>query len=406
MWIDIGKQIRESVPDKNGKPLPGDLVSGSYEIRDLTNRGVGTLFEGKVIYDKTYGHVTYGCGSCCGFKRTLFWFDPLGIPFQDPSDNGVNGLDTCYGQWLDVSGDMYGNWTTANTSIATVDYYGTHTGQSIGSTTSSTFGFLDAYSIRVENCPINNFGSGGGDNTMPKVTLSCTPADLAMGPTAPVTTTNGSCSTQVSPSGGSYSWSVNKNTVTLSGTNTGAIGFTPASPSSSQGDTSITVKYTVNNQSTSVTSGAITTHNPTSLTVVSDTTDPAGNSCTVPCLANPGDGTCNVNSSSCSYNSYLRQRKYSVVDQLNQQFTNVGITSATVTETVPFTTTCLNQSINSGSATQTVFIDKFYMCNRCCQPGGPGCSCQTNPVQTEYVNGIQVGTEQITWSCTGVSLIP
>lgn len=64
MWIDVGKLIRESIPDKNGKPLPADLTSGSYEIRDLQNKTVGTLFEGKVIYDKTYSHVTYGCGSC------------------------------------------------------------------------------------------------------------------------------------------------------------------------------------------------------------------------------------------------------------------------------------------------------------------------------------------------------
>ena len=37
MWIDIGKLIRENVPDKNGKTLPPGLTSGSYDIRDLTN---------------------------------------------------------------------------------------------------------------------------------------------------------------------------------------------------------------------------------------------------------------------------------------------------------------------------------------------------------------------------------
>ena len=61
MWIDVGKLIRERVLDKNGNTLPADLTSGSYEIRDLTNKGVGNLYEGKIIYDKTYGHVTYGC---------------------------------------------------------------------------------------------------------------------------------------------------------------------------------------------------------------------------------------------------------------------------------------------------------------------------------------------------------
>ena len=62
MWIDVGKLIREHLPDKNGKTLPADLTSGSYEFRDLTDIAIGSLFEGKLIYDKTYGHVTYGCG--------------------------------------------------------------------------------------------------------------------------------------------------------------------------------------------------------------------------------------------------------------------------------------------------------------------------------------------------------
>jgi hypothetical protein len=81
MWIDVGNLIRQHLPDKNGNTLPEDLTTGSYEIRDLTNHAIGTLFEGKVIYDKTYGHVTYGCGICCGDKNIQLWFNPLGIPF-------------------------------------------------------------------------------------------------------------------------------------------------------------------------------------------------------------------------------------------------------------------------------------------------------------------------------------
>jgi hypothetical protein len=89
MWIDVGKLIREHVADKNGKTLPADLTSGSYEFRDLTNTGVGTLFEGKVIYDKTYGHVAYGCAQCCGYQRPSLFYNPLGIPFLGTSPNGV-----------------------------------------------------------------------------------------------------------------------------------------------------------------------------------------------------------------------------------------------------------------------------------------------------------------------------
>jgi ferredoxin len=140
MWIDIGKLIRENVPDKSGKTLPADLSAGSYDIRDLTNHGIGSLFEGKVIYDKTYGHVTYGCGVCCGYQPPVFWWDPLGISFLGTADNGVDAYDTCDDDDEDVSGSFYGNWTTANSAIATVDTYGTHTGKGIGSTTSSTHG--------------------------------------------------------------------------------------------------------------------------------------------------------------------------------------------------------------------------------------------------------------------------
>jgi hypothetical protein len=49
MWIDVGQLIREQVPNKNGNTLPSNLTSGSYEFRDLSHNGAGTLFEGKVL---------------------------------------------------------------------------------------------------------------------------------------------------------------------------------------------------------------------------------------------------------------------------------------------------------------------------------------------------------------------
>ena len=92
MWIDVGKLIREHVPDKNGTVLPANLASGSYEFRDLTNKGIGQLFEGKVVYDKTYGHVTYGCAGCCGYVNAEDLVDPLGMLLDSNSTNGVGGL--------------------------------------------------------------------------------------------------------------------------------------------------------------------------------------------------------------------------------------------------------------------------------------------------------------------------
>jgi hypothetical protein len=165
MWIDVGKLIREQVPDKDGNVLPQDLSSGSYEFRDLTNKDVGSLYEGKLVYDKTYGHVTYGCGICCAYSEALLWYNPLGIPLQSTAPNGVDGDMTCTGGgWQDVSGAFYGHWGTANTGIATVDYYASHTGHAVGSTSSSTFGKLEHAGIR--QCYLYTFNPYGQDNVV------------------------------------------------------------------------------------------------------------------------------------------------------------------------------------------------------------------------------------------------
>jgi hypothetical protein len=95
MWIDVGKLIREHVKDKNGKTLPDNLTSGSYEFRDLTDSGVGSLFEGKVIYDKTYGHVAYGCSNCCVYSSPRVNFNPIGIPLSEDLQNGVTAFEDC-----------------------------------------------------------------------------------------------------------------------------------------------------------------------------------------------------------------------------------------------------------------------------------------------------------------------
>jgi hypothetical protein len=166
MWIDVGKIIREHVQDKNGKALPADLTSGSYEFRDLTDTGIGSLFEGKVIYDKTYGHVAYGCASCCGYyPPVVLTFDPFGIPLSDTFLNGVSAYDYCADMMSIVDGNFYYNWGTGDTSIATVDGYGTHTGVGIGSTFSGTSGTLASQGGR--SCPLRFHAPSGTGNVVP-----------------------------------------------------------------------------------------------------------------------------------------------------------------------------------------------------------------------------------------------
>ncbi|HKW58074.1 MAG TPA: hypothetical protein VJN42_12020, partial [Candidatus Acidoferrum sp.] len=63
-----------------------------------------------------------------------------------------------------------GDWSTANSSVATVDYYGTHTGQGVGSTTSDTFAEEEWY-VSKYSCPIMQRHSRGAANVKPKILL-------------------------------------------------------------------------------------------------------------------------------------------------------------------------------------------------------------------------------------------
>jgi hypothetical protein len=264
MWIDVGKLIREHVPDKGGKTLPADLTSGSYEFRDLTNTGVGTLFEGKVIYDKTYGHVTYGCGTCCGYYQPKLFFNPLLVPVGSPTGNSVTAYNQCTLTWDDVSGDFFGNWSSANTAIATVNYYGTHTGVSAGSTTSNTLGTVEHYGHRL--CPDWQTTPHGGVNVNPTVTIGSFSQDpILQGSTATVqVTVNPSATINLTITGGSsgaaaFNGQGGPTTTTISGTTTVTIYGSAASTNS--GDLTLAASYngtTLIYVTFSVTSGACT----------------------------------------------------------------------------------------------------------------------------------------------------
>lgn len=167
MWIDVGKLIQLAVPDKNGNVLPRNLASGSYEFRDLTHTGVGTLFEGKVIYDKTYGHAAYGCATCCGYSSAILWYDPILLYLPNPPEpDGVDGYNPCDLQYDDVSSTFYGNWQSLATSVVTVDYYGAHTPQGAGSTTTETNAYLES-TAHYPTCPAVHRAPSGGANVGP-----------------------------------------------------------------------------------------------------------------------------------------------------------------------------------------------------------------------------------------------
>jgi len=185
MWMDIGKLIRENVPDKTGKTLPSDLTTGSYEFRDLTNKGVGTLFEGKIIYDKTYGHVTYGCSLCCGYTTPMpLWYDPISVIITSFQDDGVFAWYPCENQYDDVSTAFYNRWSSGAPSVVTVDYYGTHNGIAVGSTTSQTFAVLQSNNVHLM-CPTHGYTPSGSVNVTPVIT-SISPGEALIGNTVAI----------------------------------------------------------------------------------------------------------------------------------------------------------------------------------------------------------------------------
>jgi hypothetical protein len=246
MWIDVGKLIREQVPDKNGKVLPLDLTSGSYEFRDLTNLGLGSLFEGKVIYDKTYGHVTYGCAHCCGLQSVYLQYAPLGVPFQGTSPNGVLGDDNCGDTGLHESPLFYGNWKTANTSIATVDYYATHAGHSVGGTSSLTSGQINAAGRAV--CPVETRSPGGPTNVTPTVAIQGNLGYIYIGHDSQVTQHINALFGSGTPSGGAYQWSSPDSSISFDNSVAATVHLTAPSYSGGINDTQVTLNYTYNSQ--------------------------------------------------------------------------------------------------------------------------------------------------------------
>jgi hypothetical protein len=168
------------------------------------------------------------------------------------------------------------------------------------------------------------------------------------------------------------------------------------------------VTYTVNNQPASATSQRITVHKPTSLKTVSTVPNNHTETCTLPCLANPGKGTCTVKSgTSCSYSEAITRRNYSVQDQFNPPslFENVQLSGVTITEEVNASQgSCGGNNVEKFTGGGSPFPDDFGKCDSCCESGGPG--CQSTATQTLYANGFPVRNESITVTCTSATLVP
>ena len=175
MLVDLGKLIRNQVPDKNGHVLPPELTSGAYRLRDLEHNPLGALYEGKVIVDKTYGHAAYGCGVCCGPDAPTMAFDPLAVSIDDYADQYVQALNSCGGGVQDFTDD-FSTWWTGDTAIATANKNSIH-GVAAGTTNHYAqsdpmyWGIRKAFNI----CPVTRPQTTAGTNVAPQI-ISIIPA--------------------------------------------------------------------------------------------------------------------------------------------------------------------------------------------------------------------------------------
>jgi len=341
--------------------------------------------------DKKFGFSTYGCARCCYYDDQ--WIDDFNGPTGSSGNIPGWGYADCQSEYsfVDITSQIT-NWLSGNTGVATVSP-GSTTGVGAGSTYSSGHVTLRHYQSYLQ-CPLVPVVPSGGLDFTPTVSISCDKTHLALGATAPTSTKQGACTATVNPTGGTFAWSVNSSSVTLTPNGASAI-YTANAASTQQGDSTITLTYTISNApSVSASSAAITVHKPTSLSIITDATDPSGMTCSVPC-----------SSGTCSYASYKRTRVYDTLDQFGQSFSALGLSSIDAQESYgAVTSSCGSFSVQTGSAPITPFQDQWFMCNSACLSGGTGCTASSN--QTITVNGYVVRTPAVTWTCTNCTVVP
>jgi hypothetical protein len=189
MALDFSKLIHNQVPDKDGHTLPLDLTSGAYRVRDLNDNPLGSVYEGKVIVDKTYGHAAYGCMICCGPNNPWMTYDPLSVFVNDFEDQGVLAINSCTQRQVTVT-SSFPTWWTGNTSIATASGYQIN-GVATGTTNNNAQSINMYWGPKTDNpdgCPLSQFQPSGGTNVVPTVTFGDTPL-VPLGKPVPTTAT-------------------------------------------------------------------------------------------------------------------------------------------------------------------------------------------------------------------------
>jgi hypothetical protein len=332
VFVDLGELIRDQVPDHDGNLLPASATSGAYSLRVVSSPLQTALYEGKVVTDKTYGHATYGCMVCCGYRSAVFDQNPI-----DALLNGVTGFSTigynaCGSGTTNVDGYMT-TWWSDNANIMSIQPR-MATGISVGSTNANSEapnfparGIYDGVS-----CPVQDTVVTGPGNVSPTLSLSNAlfyngglqlPSTFTESQTSTVITASGA-------SGGSYQWSLSSpsgaiasfsssSSVTTITTTSNTVTVYAAGPSKNINDLTITLNWTPSGGSPLTSTTTASVDSPYSLSLVAQT--PLGGAQTCNPLATGSLGW--YTQYKWQMNSYFRNPLLGM--SLNENFTNISI---------------------------------------------------------------------------------
>lgn len=166
IWLNVRELIQNQIPDREGKTIPLNITSGVYEFDQVDDDMVGSLYEGKLILDSTYGRATYGCANCCGYDALGLAPNPFGIDVGFSGQDQIYVENSCTGAI--TTRTSYGfNWSTGSSTIAGVSSSGLVSAFSPGQTSSSA-----SISLRtpgVWNCPQQVQQVANTVNSKPKI---------------------------------------------------------------------------------------------------------------------------------------------------------------------------------------------------------------------------------------------
>jgi hypothetical protein len=249
LWINVRDLMRNQIPDRAGNTIPPDVTAGVYEFDQVDDDMIGSLYEGKLVLDSTYGQASYGCANCCGYYALGLSPDPFGIGVGLTGQDRIYVENACTGLVSERTTLGY-NWGTGNTSIAGINSTGLLSAFTPGQTTSGA-----SVSLRtpdVWHCPQ---AVQGVSNAVKVLRLSCTPTSVTRGSSI-------SCAV-TAPTGSTFSsWKFtdnNSNQVVRSGSGstssswsgvmvTGGTIQVDVTPSGASSATTLTASVTVNNR--------------------------------------------------------------------------------------------------------------------------------------------------------------